>query len=408
MKQIYKITTILLLVFGIWACNDYVTNVEKPTDLVDENELTADDIIFLERTVEFRYAQTVSRLLMCAEGLSDAFIFDRDVRNATFPTYAEIDQGQILLNNNSVNGFYNYLGELRKYADDLLTKANQFSLDSTSKARALYIANFYGGMARYLYATYFGLNPTEGGATINLGPFIPSSEMYNLALTKFKEALNYADSYQKRVTNTFIARIYLFTGDYANATQYALQGMQEGDDPFQALFHKEASNQYYIFAGRYRAQFVVDNRFKDYIDADSTEMRPVGVNTTAGRISIELAPTRSGNPRYRQALILDEDDPLTTCTWQENNLMLAELALRGQAAAGDPLTLVNQVRASHKITLLTSIDLDGIYVERDKELFIQGLRLPDQRRFGKFHLPAGSWQYFPITDDERNANPNID
>ena len=93
-------------------------------------------------------------------------------------------------------------------------------------------------------------------------------------------------------------------------------------------------------------------------------------------------------------------------TWQENNLMLAELALRGQAT-GDALALVNEVRASHSIANLASVDLDVIYVERDKELFCTGSRLPDERRFNKWHLGSGTWQYFPITIDEINSNHNL-
>jgi hypothetical protein len=86
--------------------------------------------------------------------------------------------------------------------------------------------------------------------------------------------------------------------------------------------------------------------------------------------------------------------------------MLAELDVRdGNAAAALPR--VNAVRASHTLAALAAIDLDGIYVERDKELFVTGVRLLDQRRFNRFHLPAGTWQFLPITDDERNNNPNF-
>jgi len=94
-------------------------------------------------------------------------------------------------------------------------------------------------------------------------------------------------------------------------------------------------------------------------------------------------------------------------TWQEVNLMRAELKLRG-AGSGDALALVNEVRASHNLAALTTVDLDVIYTERDKELFCTGVRLPDERRFsGKWHLGAGKWMYFPITQGERNNNPNF-
>ena len=86
--------------------------------------------------------------------------------------------------------------------------------------------------------------------------------------------------------------------------------------------------------------------------------------------------------------------------------MRAELILRGNGS-GDALGLVNEVRASHGIVPLTSVDLDVIYTERDKELFVTGNHLVDERRFNKWHLPAGTWEYLPVTERERNGNPNI-
>jgi len=87
--------------------------------------------------------------------------------------------------------------------------------------------------------------------------------------------------------------------------------------------------------------------------------------------------------------------------------MLAELDLRIDNNSASALSGVNAVRASHGIGALATIDLNGLITERDKELFVTGIRLADQRRFGIFHLPAGRWQFLPITDDERNNNPNF-
>ncbi len=65
------------------------------------------------------------------------------------------------------------------------------------------------------------------------------------------------------------------------------------------------------------------------------------------------------------------------------------------------------MRASHGIDPLATADLDVLYEERDKELCFTGIRVVDQRRFDKWHLGPGTWKYFPITQDERNINPNI-
>jgi hypothetical protein len=51
--------------------------------------------------------------------------------------------------------------------------------------------------------------------------------------------------------------------------------------------------------------------------------------------------------------------------------------------------------------------MDDLIEEREREFFTQGLRLIDQRRFDIFHLPAGRFQYLPITQSERNQNENL-
>ena len=87
--------------------------------------------------------------------------------------------------------------------------------------------------------------------------------------------------------------------------------------------------------------------------------------------------------------------------------MRAELSLRG-VGGEDALQLVNEVRSSHGLEDLTSVNLDTVLEERDKELFCTGSRLPDQRRFERWHLSSDKWQYLPIPLDERNNNPHFD
>ncbi|HRK74956.1 MAG TPA: hypothetical protein PLL64_11825, partial [Rhodothermales bacterium] len=90
-----------------------------------------------------------------------------------------------------------------------------------------------------------------------------------------------------------------------------------------------------------------------------------------------------------------------------------EVAVR-EGDGATALSLVNEVRTTGRTipALAENPKLDTILVEREKELFCQGVRLIDQRRTGKWHLgntPAGTptWQYMPITERERNANPNL-
>lgn len=395
-----------LLLFTIFfalvfiSCEDYVTEVDPLVYAVEDEVLDEPtQIPFLIKGVKQRFATATSELFIIADGLSDAFFFDNNVPNATYTSYNEIDNGEIFLDNNSVDAALYDIGELRYFADRLIERVQAMSgVDDADYRAAMFNGYFYGGVARYYYATYFGLEPNRGGGTIDNSAFIDSPEMYGLAIEKFVLALDYvANDAEARIVNSFIARAHLYNEDYSQAAVYAVNGMQEGDDDFLALYSPLTNNTYYVHAGTLRKQFVVDYRYHDYIVADSQEVNRIDIGEVYGN---------DGTLYYYQTRYFEASSPIPLMTWQENNLMLAELALRGQGS-GDALSLVNSVRASHDIEPLDNIDLDVLLQERDKELFVRASRLPDQRRFDKWHLDPGTWQYLPLTEGERNANPNL-
>ncbi len=407
MMKINALTLLLLLSLGMaWlSCEDYATNVEPLIDKVADELLTSErQVPFVVNGIKTRFAATQDQLMVMACLLSDEFFFDGNLPGASWPQYSEIDLGEITLDNASVGNMSLLLGELRFYADDLVRRVGEISFTNNDlKESALFEGNLYGGIARYLYATYLGLNPNEGGGVIDNGPFIPSAAMYSLAIEKFNEAIKHtSDGYELRIANSLLARTYLFQGDAANALTAAQNGLTAGDLPFQGLHSLEANNYFWQQAGAGRTQGGADYRFNDYIVTDPQE---------ANRILIEAIKGNDGTTTYfRQAKYPAEASPVTFISWQENELMLAELELRAGNNAS-ALNRVNNVRASHGIDPLATVDMRTIIVERDKELCFTGVRLPDQRRFDAeyqtWHLTPDRWHYLPITDNERNINPNI-
>lgn len=405
---------------GFTACADWAEGIDDPIDQLTDDNLNDESVIpFVVTGVQARFTQTHDRLTCEAGGLADELIFDDAVPNATFPTYREIDTGDILLDNNTVDGTYSNLNEARYYADNLLERVDGIGTfdDPAIEASARFWGNFVGGVTRFWLGAYFGPTETVGGAPIDKSAVIPSATLYADAVTKLTEALNHADAYQAKMVNTTIAHIHLISGDYAAAAASAANGLVSGDAPFQGLHNNESSNYWRGAAGNSRAQFVVDDWYVQLLLNEPEE---------AARIVIEQQATAGGHTYYRQALYPENGSPINFVTWQLNELILAECALRGQAGAGDALTRVNAVRASHGISALSSIDLAGLMVERRKELFTLGYRALDQRRApesGGWHIAQGSpysvpsttidvlwtpWQYFPITSQERNQNPNVD
>ncbi len=408
MKIYKKLIVLFIGVIAIVACNDYINSVEAPNDWVEDFKLTDENQLeFLITGILQRNSQTAPYISAMGDLLADAMIYEPDNALASFPTFQDIDRGDILLTNATVEGVYNSIHEVRFYADSLVERANliQFQNESTKK-RAYYFGYFYGALMRFYLGGYFG-NPTSGefGATINNSPFISQAQLYDQSINLFKLALaNTATAADTRIVNSYLAKVYLAKKDYANVATYAALGMKSGDADFLSLNSLVSSAWYWGFAGAGRVQIIVDSRFKNYITQDPKE---------AGRIKLSslLGKSTPKKTYYYQAMYDKKESPFVMMTWQENNLMLAEAILRG-AGTGSALTLVNDVRASHSyngeaLSPLVSVNLDVLYVERDKELFVRGSRMLDQYRFDKWtHLAAGRAKFLPLPKREVDGNPN--
>ena len=421
--------SIVLITVLFYSCENYVSNIDLPSNVIEDSDLNnQSQLKYLINGVKIQYAQTQDRLYVLVDALSDAFVYAKGTPDAKFIDFDKIDQGDLGFpyDNTSVEIVFADLGELRFLADDLIRRVNIIVITDTLeyfdlKIEALFTGYLYGGIARYFYATYFGLNATEGGGIIDNGPFIPSDQMYDLAIERFLSSLEYTDhDYENqlvltsedhaiRVVNSLIARCYLYKGIYDSATFYASNGMIPGDLPFQSLYFigAERNNYWWQEAGINQAQFVVADRFEQYYNHPEANRVKLKENSE----SLDS----HGNPdMFIQNMYQDEDSPITHISWQENHLIRAECILRSYDG-GDAMELINEVRSSHNISPLTinssnsdSLLTEILYIERDKELFTTGARLPDQRRFNTWHLNQNSWQYLPITQRERNSNPNID
>jgi hypothetical protein len=392
------------------SCKDYATEVDPLINQVEDERLTDESqISFVINGVKTRFSTNYDVLVLLSGLLSDELFFDSNVPNATFPTFNDIDLGDITKDNNSVDGCYNSLGELRFFSDDLLRRIGEISFTNENlKKEAQFYGNLYAGIARYIYATYFGLTENQPGGVIDNGPFIPAAAMYDDALAHFEAAKASADfdadeqAYWIRVVNSLSARIHLIEGNYSEVQTSAQNGMADPDAPFQSLHSVQSDNYLWQQAGVGRTQAVVDWRYKNYVISNAQEWARVQLDSIMGNNDVLY---------YRQGKYLTEEAPITFMSWQENELMLAEVELRA-GNDGAALTKINAVRASHGIDPVAAADMNLLIEEREKELFVTGMRYVDQIRlddeYGIWHLGAEAWKYFPITERERNINPNFD
>ena len=169
--------------------------------------------------------------------------------------------------------------------------------------------------------------------------------------------------------------------------------MAKRDASYDAIYDSEVTNPWHFWSGGGRRQFVVSRRFEEYLAEDPEE---------ASRI-----PILQTSSRYRQNKYTAVDSPIPFLTWQEMQLIRAEVAVRSNAP-GTALEFINTIRKFYRLSVISEDPtLDDVLVERDKELFCTGLRLVDQRRTGSWHLPLGTWQYIPISQRERDSNANL-
>ena len=398
---------------GIAGCDSYVGDIEVPNSTIDEALLNSKTQVQFQITgVRSKFAMSHSVVTTISGLVSDELDFGGP--DATFPQYLEIDRKITSVLNAEVEDFNITIGQLRLLADllvDRVTNKIDFSdpatgkvpsQDSALKESALFTGYLYGGVARFWTAAYLGLEPKKGGGAIDAGPFIPSAQMYDLAIEKWKLALQHtASGYLKRVVNTLIARAYLFNGNYALAGTHAAEGLTAGDPDFQSLFTNtdNGSNGYWFFyAGLGRTQMIPAPRFTGYVTENPAE---------ANRVLLMPSPK---NPAVNiQGRYPAQNSPIPLVTWQENRLMQAEVELLGNNNPNAALGHVNAGRSSHDLAPLESLSKDALITERDKELSFTGNRVIDQNRFDLWDasLPAGFWHYIPLSKTERDANPNF-
>ena len=444
MKNILIIMQILILITG---CESFVENTAPSVSYVSDDDINdPSNIPFLITGVLNEYSYAHTYVSLWADGLSDELVNDGKVQGTTGARGEYIDNGFFDHTQGTYVRPYEAIALAWRSAHILKEKLDIMDGEEAAEAEGYYTAYLYQGLPCYLLGSYYGRGPNypgDGGATLNGSAFIPSSELYEMALAYFDSALVFANDYQTKVVHSLIGRLHLYGGNYSVAAVHASQGLQDGDAPFEGLSGEEWPwpNWYWQRTGNFRTSWTLGSRFKyllgeDFEDAngngvwDSTETfidcAVPGADVGQGdgvyngptepeesvRLPMSAASMTPGVEyvRYFQTKYPDADSPISIINWQENHLILAELALRNEAVGVSALDAVNAVRASYGLFSLESIDFSVLLHERDKELFCQGQRLMDQNRFPDelpWHmLGTETWHYLSIPYEEELANPN--
>ena len=276
----------------------------------------------------------------------------------------------------------------------------------------------------YAYAGYSLVLMGEGmcSAAINLGPELTPAQMFAEAKSRFDSAIVAATSASDAATVGFAtlgrARTQLDLGNVAAAgTDAAL--IQPG---FVTNMSTDAINirrENFVFFTINNSNFAtVDASFRGLTVNGAPDPRVAVTNTGA---------TGSAGPSS-QIWTVDKYPSLSTvmpiARYAEAQLIVAEAKAAAGVLAGSVLA-INAARATH--AGLPAYDGTGqgaaqlktqIIEERRRELFLEGHRLGDLRRYNLAFTPASGTPYpngatygtqtcFPLPDVERINNPNI-
>ena len=355
--------------------------------------------------------------------ISQTVNFDYDARRVnTNATYGTNNCGSPTPSSSQQPGIYTPLSVARATADTAAAKLEGWT-DAEVPNRTRLIGQAYA------YAGYSLILLGEGmcSAAINLGPEIQPPALFAEAVTRFTKSITAATTANDATTLNLArlgrARVLLDIGGAANLAAAAVDAALIAAT-FVLYTSPDAVNsrrQNTVFITISQSSFsTVDPSFRNVLVPGGTTQDPRVLVTDLNRNG-----TATGSRLFIPAKHATSTSPLRIASYAEAQLIVAEnAAATGNLAEAE--AAINRARARTagvpaytRPVGATAADLNAqIIEERRRELFMEGHRLGDMRRYGIAFTPAAgaAYQYggvygtqtcFPLPDVERINNPTI-
>jgi starch-binding outer membrane protein, SusD/RagB family len=416
----FKLSLALIAAGALAACTELTTLEQQNPGQLDASgiyeprnaQLLANGVIADFECAFSRYAFGSA---LFTDELTNAFAgssnFDYDRR--TLPTNAPYGTGGC--NTAQTASIYTPLSIARAAGDTVASKLEGWSdTDVPNRQKLLAQSYAYAGYSLTL------LGESMCGAAINVGPLLTPAQLFAEARTRFDKAVAAATAANDAPTLNLSllgrARTLLNLGEKAAA------GVDAAKIPagFTANLSTDAGSprrQNYVFLGVNQSSWgSVDPSFRGLTVNGAPDPRVAVTNAN-----------RNGTVTSVQIWTADKYTSLAStipvARYAEAQLIVAEAKLAANDIPG-AVAAINIVRAARSIpaydaTGRTSAEvLSQIIEERRRELFLEGHRLGDLRRYNQTFLPAagtpfvsggqyGTQTCFPLPDVERINNPNI-
>ncbi len=259
-KTLHVVLAFLIMSFFAVSCTDWVEQVDPLISRVEDQSFDNEDSIpFVLRGVKAALGNSTTaasgasggglgQLLWRIAGFSDEMNHDYQIKQGgVAPDHVQFVQDQPV-NFDFYRGDWNLYHQIRFVADDLVERVGRIGSfnDDALWQEALWWGYMVGGLMRLYLAHNWGWdqNGNTPGAVISTadetGDLQSSSEITALAIEKFNAALKVNpgvtegidEGSHDRLIHSFMARAYLFDGQYDKAKTEAGLGLVEGDSPF--------------------------------------------------------------------------------------------------------------------------------------------------------------------------------
>ncbi|MDX1753397.1 SusD family protein [Salinimicrobium sediminis] len=412
-----KVYTILLSLFvlGFTACDDNL-DVEPEQDLSPEvATATPANIqnILVGMYTEARENDSYGgHIALASELLADD---DHLSWNGTYVQPAEFDEKAILADNSYVRDIWMNGYEIINQANIVLANLDVFE-DEDARAQVEGEAKFLRGLAYFDLVRLFsmpyemGANGGELGVPIVLEPVLDASAIVYPARNTIEEGYSQVlndltDAYallpedngyyaSKYSAQGLLARVYLQRGDYEQARDAADDVIENSGfelvSDFSEAFNNDENSNEDILAFQVTSQDASWNAFNEFwggYDYGGRSGDP-DLSITEEHFDIYDDPNDD-----RAMFFYETDRGIATLKWQSQYanipfIRLAEMYLiraeanerLGTEVGATPLEDINTLRARANASLLDSVDLEEILMERRRELAFEGFALFDAKR----------------------------
>jgi starch-binding outer membrane protein, SusD/RagB family len=416
------LATVVLPLVAVAACSEITTLEQKnPSQLsADALFIPANAQLLVNGAIsdfECAYNRYVTGSGMLGDELADAIAFtgNYDYDRRTLPT--SVGYGTNDCTSVQIPGVYTTLSVARASADTILSYLEGWTDEEVANRTKL-----IGQSAAYAGYSLVLLGEGMCSAAINIGPELTPDQLFAEAKTRFDKAIEAATAAGDETTLHFAqlgrARASLDLHDPAAAAIDAAE-IPEG---FSVNVNTDAADER-------RQNLVYAHTTRDALSSIDPSFRNV---TWAGNPDPRVATTNTGvvgTDGHTQVWSANKyatiTSPMPIAKWAEAQLIIAEARVAGNDLQG-AADIINalHVRAGipepeYDATGATQAEvLAQVIEERRRELFLEGHRFGDVRRYDLPLVPApgspyanggtyGDQRCFPLPDVERIHNPNL-